>query len=85
MDRREGAFKIWLAKNVWPFPHNQVQMLWSRIQGDAGEVDFVRKNGMEAYEVVFLTKTDYATDVAGNITNNVPRIDVIERTRILGA
>ncbi len=75
------GFKIWLQERLAISPQSGANAL-SRIQGDAGEVDFVRKMGGSLRSV--FTKTDYATDVAGNITNNVPRIDVIERTRILG-
>jgi hypothetical protein len=76
------GFKTWLAERSASSAQSKANAL-SRLQGDgAGEVDFVRE--MQGKLQNLFTKTEFATNSDGQISSNIPGIDVVEKSRITG-
>lgn len=72
----------WINQRMIVNPDNFDQV-FRRLQGDgAGEVDFVRYINGSLKGLLY--KAEYATDATGNVTNNIPAIDVIIRNRWSG-
>lgn len=79
-DSAEG-FRNWLQERLQGSASSQANAL-SRIQGDAGEVDFVMD--MQGRLRNLFYKTDFVRDANGHVANNVPGIDVQEINRFTG-
>ncbi len=74
--------KDWLYARLEVNPNN-LDQIFRRLQGDgAGEVDVVRAINGSLKGLLY--KAEYATNSAGDITSNVPGIDVVVKSRFTG-